>query len=159
MLTETFECMGSIWLLYGNCFPKWLDHFILIPARRVLVAPYPYQHMVLPLFLLFAILMDVGCVSLWWMDFDGSWVCLHVMNGFLLRLSMPHCDRWTLMDGGSCDRWALRDDGCVSLWLMGRLGMSHCDGFSWMLSISYCDGWILMDVDCVSLWWMDSDGC
>lgn len=64
MLTETFDCMGSIWLLYGNCFPKWLDHFILIPARRVLVAPYPYQHMVLPLFLLFAILMDVGCVSL-----------------------------------------------------------------------------------------------
>lgn len=72
MLTETFDCMGNRWLLYGNWFPKLLDHFILMPARRVLVAPYPLQHMVLPLFLLFAILMDVECVSLLWMDFVGS---------------------------------------------------------------------------------------
>lgn len=66
MLTETFECLGSIWLFYRNCqigFPVWLDHFILMPAMTVLVASYPYQHMVLPVFLPFVILMDVECVS------------------------------------------------------------------------------------------------
>lgn len=102
----------------SNWFPEWLGHFILMPAGRVLVASYPYQHMVLSLFLLFVVLMDVECVSWWWMDFDGSWACLLVMNRFLLWLSMPHCDRWTLTDGESCDRWVLIDVGCVSLWLM-----------------------------------------
>jgi hypothetical protein len=118
MLTGTLDCMVNIYSLNGNC------QIVFQSGRKFY--PYANEHsscfLSLPWcchdFLLFAILMEEECVSLWWMDFDGCWVCLmwwmnfggclvclNIMNRFWWWLSVPHCDRcWVLseMDFEKC---------------------------------------------------------
>lgn len=108
------------------------------------------------------ILMVVECVSLWQMDFDGSWGCLIMMDRFWRLLSEPHCDGWIFMDVECISFWWMEFElvslwwmgvGCVSLWCMDFddcwVSLIMTEGFWWLLSVYYCDRWILMAVECL----------
>ena len=54
--------MISLYLAFEellNGFPKWLHQFTFLPALRVAISLHPYQHLLLSVFLIIAILVDI----------------------------------------------------------------------------------------------------